>query len=41
MTPHVGWGSFEARDQLVKEVYLNIKAYLNGENRNIVNDVER
>ena len=38
LTPHVGWGSFEARDLLVKEVYRNIEAYLNGESRNIVNE---
>lgn len=38
LTPHVAWGSQEARQRLVHEVYLNIKAYLRGENRNIVNE---
>lgn len=37
LTPHVAWGSLEARQRLVHEVCLNIKAYLRGEDRNIVN----
>lgn len=38
MTPHIGWGSVEARNQVIKEVYLNVKAYLEGKSRNIVNE---
>lgn len=38
LTPHVAWGSVEARQRLVHEVYLNIKAYLKGEERNVVNN---
>lgn len=37
LTPHAAWGSIEARTRLVHEVYLNIKAFLQGEDRNIVN----
>ena len=37
LTPHVAWGSVEARQRLVHEVYLNIKAFLEGKDRNIVN----
>ncbi|KXU48987.1 MAG: D-2-hydroxyacid dehydrogenase [Longibaculum muris] len=36
-TPHIGWGSIEARQRCVNEVYENILAFLKGENRNIVN----
>lgn len=37
ITPHMAWASTEARERLVSEVYENIQAYLNGEDRNIVN----
>lgn len=37
LTPHVAWGSIESRTRLVHEVYLNIKAFLQGQDRNIVN----
>ena len=36
-TPHIAWGSLEARQRCVHEVYENILAYLKGEDRNIVN----
>lgn len=36
VTPHIAWATVEARTRCVKEIYLNIKAYLNGEKRNIV-----
>lgn len=36
ITPHIAWATVEARTRLVKEVYLNVKAFLNGEERNIV-----
>lgn len=35
-TPHIAWASVEARTRLVQEVYLNIEAFLNGKERNIV-----
>lgn len=38
LTPHIGWGSLEARQRCVNEVYENILAFLKGEDRNIVND---
>ena len=36
ITPHMAWASTEARERLVREVYKNINAFLNGEERNIV-----
>ena len=37
ITPHMSWASIESRTRVVNEVYKNIKAFLNGEDRNIVN----
>lgn len=37
ITPHLAWASVEARFRCVNEAYLNAKAFLNGEQRNIVN----
>lgn len=37
ITPHMSWASVESRTCLVGEVVKNIDAFLNGENRNIVN----
>lgn len=34
LTPHVAWGSFEARKRCVEEGIMNIEAFLNGEMRN-------
>ncbi|MDF2609356.1 MAG: D-isomer specific 2-hydroxyacid dehydrogenase NAD-binding [Lachnospiraceae bacterium] len=36
ITPHIGWATVEARTRCVNEVYLNIKSWLNGEERNVV-----
>lgn len=36
ITPHMAWGSREARTRCAKEVYLNIRSFLAGEARNIV-----
>lgn len=36
ITPHIAWATVEARNRCAKEVYLNIKSYLAGERRNIV-----
>jgi len=36
-TPHIAWGSIEARERCVYEVYENILSHLKGENRNVVN----
>ena len=36
ITPHIGWASLEARRQMVCEVYMNIKAFVEGNGRNIV-----
>ena len=38
ITPHMAWASVESRTRLVEEVYKNIEAFLNGENRNVVNN---
>ena len=37
ITPHLAWASVEARTRCVEGVYENIKAFLNGEDRNVVN----
>ena len=36
ITPHMAWASAEARQRCVDEIYLNIKAFLQGEERNRV-----
>lgn len=38
ITPHMSWASVESRTRLVEEVYKNIEAFLNGEDRNVVNN---
>lgn len=38
ITPHLGWGSVEARNRCVQEAFRNAEAFLRGEARNIVND---
>ncbi|SFQ45550.1 glycerate dehydrogenase [Lachnospiraceae bacterium XBB1006] len=37
ITPHLAWASVEARIRCVEEVRENIKAFLKGEERNVVN----
>ena len=36
ITPHLAWASVEARTRCVEGAYLNIQAFLRGENRNVV-----
>ena len=36
ITPHIGWATVEARRKCLSEIYENISAFLNGEERNIV-----
>lgn len=36
ITPHIAWATVEARTRCVFEVYENIKAYMDGKERNIV-----
>ena len=36
ITPHLAWGTCEARQRCANEVYENIKAYINNTDRNIV-----
>ena len=36
ITPHLAWASEEARQRCVDEVFLNLKAYIEGEERNAV-----
>ncbi len=36
ITPHIGWATLEARNRCAREVYENIRAFLRGEERNIV-----
>ena len=35
ITPHIAWATVEARQRCADEVYLNIKAFLHGEQRNV------
>ncbi len=37
ITPHLAWGSVEARTRCVDEVYKNIEAFMQGIDRNVVN----
>lgn len=34
LTPHMGWGSFEARNRCVRKIAGNIESFCNGENKN-------
>lgn len=36
VTPHIAWATGEARQRVVDEVYLNIEAFLQGEQRNLI-----
>lgn len=36
ITPHIGWAGLESRQRMVQEVYLNIEAFLQGKDRNVV-----
>ncbi len=36
ITPHIAWATVEARQRVSDEVYMNIVAYLDGEERNVV-----
>lgn len=35
ITPHMAWASVESRTRSINEIYLNIKSFINGEDRNI------
>lgn len=37
ITPHMAWGSLEARTRCLNEVCANIQAFLDGDRRNVVN----
>ncbi len=37
ITPHIAWAGFETRSRLMGILQSNVKAYLNGEPRNVVN----
>ncbi len=38
ITPHIAWATVEARQRVTQEVYQNIVAYQNGEERNVVRE---
>ena len=38
ITPHIAWATVEARQRVTQEVYQNIVAYQNGEERNVVKE---
>ncbi len=37
ITPHIAWATIEARSRLMKEAFLNAKAYTEGKKRNVIN----
>ncbi|MGN0176565.1 MAG: D-2-hydroxyacid dehydrogenase [Methanobrevibacter sp.] len=37
ITPHIGWASIDARKRLVNEIVENYKAFIDNEERNVVN----
>jgi glycerate dehydrogenase len=41
VTPHMAWATGEARQRLADEVYRNIEAFLNGESRNLIYEIDR
>ena len=36
VTPHIAWATYEARSRLMDEVFMNIKAWTQGEARNVI-----
>ncbi len=36
ITPHIAWATVEARQRLIEEVYLNLRAFTKGEKRSVV-----
>ena len=36
ITPHMAWASVEARERLIETVAENVRAYLNGEKKNVL-----
>lgn len=38
ITPHIGWATTEARQRCADEVFENMKAWMNGEKRNVVTE---
>jgi glycerate dehydrogenase len=37
LTPHFGWATFAARSRLMKVAVENVRAFLQGKSRNVVN----
>ena len=37
ITPHIAWATIEARTRLMKEAFLNAKAFTEGKKRNVIN----
>lgn len=37
LSPHSAWATVESRTRCVQEAYLNVQAFINGEDRNVVN----
>ena len=35
ITPHIAWAAVEARTRLLDEVWMNLDAFMNGEERNV------
>jgi glycerate dehydrogenase len=37
ITPHIGWGTVAARRRLLETAVANLRAFLDGQTRNVVN----
>ncbi|MDE5823618.1 MAG: hydroxyacid dehydrogenase, partial [Lachnospiraceae bacterium] len=37
ITPHMSWASLESRTRMITEIVKNIEAFLNGNDRNVIN----
>ena len=37
VTPHIAWASVNSRSNIINIAYSNIKSYVNGEDKNVVN----
>ena len=40
VTPHIAWATGEARQRVADETYLNVEAFIKGEKRNLIPEIE-
>lgn len=41
ITPHMGWAAKESRQRAVMEIYQNIKSFLQGTDRNVIQEIHK